>query len=824
MLLLNLGLALRAAHYQSPTFDEPAHLAAGVTNLTKADFRLLPQSPPLPHLLAAAPVVAAGVTLPPSDLVEWRESDGYRYSVLLLHGQTDPPQVVIGRARWAMALLMPLLGLLVWWWSSKLWGLTAGLVSLGVFTCSPTVLAHGPLVAADFVAALGFLLVVTTWWLQLHRLTLGTVLASAGSLALLALSKFSVVLALPMLAALVAAAAFRRRSLTLLLPGRPAIVLHKSAHRMAAWSVAAIVQAALVIILIWGCYGMRFSMPAPAEASTALYPTVSAGLPPAEAWDYLLTRTGWKGSAIRMLRDAHLLPEAWLYGLTYTFDATRNHPAYFLGEHRADGWWYFLPVIFLMKTPLPILALLALAAWPRKRPPAAADAPPPATDRGIWTTTPLWVLLTVYMLPAMAAGLSIGHRHLLPVLPVLYIFAGRAAAAGDVRSLRSRTTAAVALTVLAALATLSIHPHYLSFFNTAAGGPAQAYRHVVDSSLDWGQDLPALRAKLDEMGFPPDLTDTPAMPSAVYLAYFGTALPPFYGIEARQLPGTFDWAPPERRPLTPGVYCISATLLQQITPLRVTAWTAATEAVYQDLVGVVTRTPGQMSDGDWMLFGELRFARLCVVLRQREPDDRAGYSILIYRVDIHELARGIGGLPPESAPESDRRLLALAERSYMLRGPRTAAGFFEHYLARTVGASTPERRAAIVKCANALMGIGRQARAIELLHDAVAAEPGDVDMHHTLAWLLATSPDEALRDGAAAVRHARLADQLSGGEDAAVLDVLAAALAENGEFALARETAGRALAAATAMGDREQAAAIAERLRLYEAGRPYREP
>src|SRR5207248_5064511 len=66
-----------------------------------------------------------------------------------------------------------------------------------------------------------------------------------------------------------------------------------------------------------------------------------------------------------------------------------------------------------------------------------------------------------------------------------------------------------------------ITPHYLSYFNVFAGGPAEGYRHLVDSNLDWGQDLPSLKRRLDALG-----SRRPV------LAYFGEAPPGAYGIRA----------------------------------------------------------------------------------------------------------------------------------------------------------------------------------------------------------------------------------------------------------------------------------------------------
>src|SRR5205823_9407643 len=79
-----------------------------------------------------------------------------------------------------------------------------------------------------------------------------------------------------------------------------------------------------------------------------------------------------------------------------------------------------------------------------------------------------------------------------------------------------------------------IAPNDLAYFNFVDGGPREAYRHVVDSSLDWGQDLPGLKRWLDRQGL------QGANHSPVYLSYFGSALPEYYHIDASPLPGFLD--------------------------------------------------------------------------------------------------------------------------------------------------------------------------------------------------------------------------------------------------------------------------------------------
>jgi hypothetical protein len=202
-------------------------------------------------------------------------------------------------------------------------------------------------------------------------------------------------------------------------------------------------------------------------------------------------------------------------------------------------------------------------------------------------------------------------------------------------------------------------PDFLAYFNELVGGPAKGYRHLVDSSLDWGQDLPALKEWLDREG------RQGANHVPVYLSYFGNARPEYYGIDAISLPGFPDLTPRRRPPrLTGGVYCISATTLNAVyLQDALGAWTPEYEKRYQDVVynlrgfdrtaddpaaraALLRQTGEEFWRKLFPLYERLRFGRLAAYLRKRKPDANAGYSILIYRLSDEEVARAIGGPPP----------------------------------------------------------------------------------------------------------------------------------------------------------------------------------
>ena len=173
------------------------------------------------------------------------------------------------------------------------------------------------------------------------------------------------------------------------------------------------------------------------------------------------------------------------------------------------------------------------------------------------------------------SGINIGYRHLLPILPLIIVgvsglptfFAERHALAGWV---------AWMLAVGLLLPSLLIHPHYLSYFNLAAGGPAKGASILADSSNDWGQDLLRLQAGWRKMEA-----------ESIKLGWFGIAEPAYYGIQFEPLPGfpqpeflslwnnpPFNLENPE-----PGLYAISASSLWEShwTARHVYAWFRAQE-------------------------------------------------------------------------------------------------------------------------------------------------------------------------------------------------------------------------------------------------------
>ncbi|MBU2574128.1 MAG: phospholipid carrier-dependent glycosyltransferase [Elusimicrobia bacterium] len=182
-----------------------------------------------------------------------------------------------------------------------------------------------------------------------------------------------------------------------------------------------------------------------------------------------------------------------------------GRPSFINGHYSMYGVWWYFPFAFLVKTPLSVLIFFAAGVFYSLK---------NGRKSHIWLFAPF----ILYFIFAVNSKLQIGVRHILPVMPFCVIFAGAGAAAFLER--KYLKPAAVFLIAALAFSVARVHPYYLAYFNEAAGGPGNGYTRLVDSNLDWGQDLKTLAGYLKKEGSPP-----------VYLAYFGTARPEHYGIK-----------------------------------------------------------------------------------------------------------------------------------------------------------------------------------------------------------------------------------------------------------------------------------------------------
>jgi 4-amino-4-deoxy-L-arabinose transferase-like glycosyltransferase len=189
----------------------------------------------------------------------------------------------------------------------------------------------------------------------------------------------------------------------------------------------------------------------------------------------------------------------------------RGHQAFLMGATSYHGWWYYFPIAFLVKSTPAELAILLVTL----------GVLPLAARRGdaamcLWSAS-----IVIFCILCITSSLNLGHRYLLPLYPMLVLCSIDGLARMTAHKPKLFGTIGGVLLAVQAWSAISVAPHYLSYFNFLVGGPSQGYRYLVDSSLDWGQDLPSLRREMVRLGC-----------DRVLVAYFGPTAPEAYGVRS----------------------------------------------------------------------------------------------------------------------------------------------------------------------------------------------------------------------------------------------------------------------------------------------------
>lgn len=608
---------------KSTTYDEIVYVTAGAVQWQIGDHRMTPMNAPIPHLWAGVPFLIDEAELPGYEADYWKGSRAYLYGWDFFYGAGNDPLAMLRASRGMMGIASALLCFFVWFWARKLWGPLGAGISLLAVALSPTLLSHGFLVTSDAMMALFLAATTYFFWSCLHRLTyINLILCALAASAL-----FSTKISAPIFLFIAPVLVFFR-----LIFGPPMEVMIgkrstvSSRWGMVGWTlVIAVFSGVLFIAVIWMLHGFRYSMYSPALAE---------GATPLTEWDIVIERlSGTLAGVVQFARSLQLLPEAFLYGYAIMFGLINNRNAFLAGDYSTTGWTEFFPLAFLWKSSLGLLILLVLAIvgvllLRRKR--VASEEKTKAEInpwKGAYALVPLLTIILIYGGHAVLSSLNIGHRHIMPIYPPVFVLAGAACLIGRV-SRGLYVLPALALVILA-VESFSVRPNYLTFFNATAGGPTNGYRLLVDSSLDWGQDL-AGAAEWSQIY-------KEAQPDEdVYMHYFGIGSPSHHGFDGYMLEKMFylDTDLKEAGDLTGGQYLISATHLQGVYDRFGPGWDQGKEARYQQLIEM--KRTGKLDDREQLVFNTLRNGRLSFYLQMLEPEGSIGNSIIRFSLSDEE--------------------------------------------------------------------------------------------------------------------------------------------------------------------------------------------
>jgi hypothetical protein len=488
--LLAGWLEVKSAMDETQTWDEGIHISAGYSYLTLGDYSWNIEHPPLVKIMSALPLTLMGLKAEPIG-ADGKRKDQVQYGVDFLYANRRHADTILIAARSANILLTLLFLVAIAWWTRRRWGPAAGLCAAALCAFDPNLIAHGRYVTTDFPLTVFFFFACVLWAEYLESGGRLRLLAAAAAIAIAMVVKFSAILLIPPLVLIYAACWIRRpREFSVLRAARDLAV------------VAGVLTVAVVVVY-WP------------ETMRCIRTRVTPLADSVNQENFIGLTLAWLG------RTFHLPAHAFLRGLADVAQHNAGgHESYLLGMRSKTGFWYYFPVVFAVKSTMAALAatLLVFAACPWV-----------LVRRGLEAVTPMSLALVLppilYFAVSMSSGINLGMRHILPIYPFLYV----GAAAIFATQPKFGIALVAALAVLQAGECASIHPDYLAFFNAPSGGPGRGPEYLVDSNIDWGQDVKKLVHWLDAHGT-----------RRVRVFYFGNAQLRYHGVDEVGYPGPMD--------------------------------------------------------------------------------------------------------------------------------------------------------------------------------------------------------------------------------------------------------------------------------------------
>jgi 4-amino-4-deoxy-L-arabinose transferase-like glycosyltransferase len=432
------------------TSDEVIHIPAGYYSLTAREYRMNAEHPPLAKMWSALPLI---LFLPHDDgPVNVPGNFSQRGAQFYSHFWTvnqNGFQRIFFWARTAMVAITVALGILLFIATRRWFGPVAAVFAVLMYTLEPTILGHGRLVHTDIPATLMYLLFFLV--LDGYSRNPSTLRALAVGLvtALALLTKFSMIILLPVPGAFLLVRWWRMR-------GTSNVWRSLAGHLL--------VASVVFVLVIQVVYAFR-----------------SPPLDPEVSWIQSVSR--YPALVQRSIETlSPMLPRDFLFGIyVVAMHNSGGHSSSLLGMYDYRGWWYYFPVTFALKTSIPFLLLcLTAITWSAWR---IAQG-----DGTFWFAV---IPIGLYSALAMTSGINIGIRHFLPVYPFLLMLSGALLAAVYKQAHKVGLFLAAGVISIMSIEAFATFPYYISYVNQFKGDNP-GWRYLSDSNVEWGDAVPEL--------------------------------------------------------------------------------------------------------------------------------------------------------------------------------------------------------------------------------------------------------------------------------------------------------------------------------------------
>ena len=585
VLLLSLTIqAVLSMRQKSVTVDEIMYIAAGYYHIKTGDFQYNMTNPPFMKVVSALPLLAVNPDLPGENIdpSEWNLFEQWQHARSFLYENRVDADTMLFLSRLSIIAVSIVLGLYIFFWGRELYGVLAGLFALFLYSFSPNILAHTRLATQD-IGLTAFILIATYYfWKYSKDGALTWLLLCGFFFGLAAITKTVAFIVFPIFAlyGLIILFQYPDRFTNSRLPFVGRIPSDKVRLRQLATLTGSLLVIGLLgLVIINLGYGLQGAFrPLSADFLEKIYGRFPLFGEQLKALD-------------PMLKVAPVpLPWPFVRSLAFQFRLVGESAGiYFAGNLFENGLWYLMPASFLIKTPLPTLIMIILAG-------AFLVIRRMKLDAELLMLLVIFITLTVFVI---FSSTILGLRYILPIYPFLFLLIG------SVLNNKYRLSKVIAaslavLSILYVLGTARIYPHYLAYFNELIGGPENGYKYLADSSLDWGQDLKGLKVYMDKNEI-----------DMIKLAYYGSADADYYDIDYEFLP-SMGLSPKE-----PG-----QSWWYEIDP--------ANNVPLEPQKGILAVSTTILASPRWM---HPLFSESYAWLKNYEPIDQVGYSILIYEIE-----------------------------------------------------------------------------------------------------------------------------------------------------------------------------------------------
>ncbi len=526
----------------SGTVDEIAHIPAGYTYLKYHDYRLNPEHPPLIKEIAALPLMFQSFNFDTSlrdyeELINGQWESGWDF----IYRQGNDSEKILFWSRLPILLLYVIFALSFFIIVKKYYGRKVALFSLFLLCFSPTITGHNHYVTTDLGAAF-FIFLSIYFFLNFLKNPKGKSVIWAGVfLGLAQLAKFSAVLLFPLFIILLFLKVFSPNMIT----GEAKVNFRAKAS---AYIIGFILSCLICYILVGVVYALTmYAMP-----DDKIHQLIVG----------LFGEGDWKRSVLLSIYTIPVLKyyAQYFLGLFMVFGRVAGgNTTFMLGYVTNQSFFWYFPVAFLTKEMLGFLIMFTISLitvfrktihyWLKIKKDKFKSRLK-ILIKNFWKffeknllQFTMLLFIFIYMLVTLKGNLNIGIRHLLPVIPMIYILTARGIIEWSKHDwFKIGIISILGLWIIASY--VLVYPKYLSYFNELAGGTNNGYKILTDSNLDWGQDLKRLAKWVDEKNI-----------KKIKLDYFGGSVPEYY------LGNKYErWT--SRLGPTKGWIAVSATYLQ----------------------------------------------------------------------------------------------------------------------------------------------------------------------------------------------------------------------------------------------------------------------